>query len=630
MSKMTLEKLSNQDTQSLDIRAENIAKLKSLFPEILSEKGIDFTVLKQLLGEEIEEAEERYSFSWNGKAQARRLAQTPSTGTLRPCKKESKDWETTQNLFIEGDNLEVLKLLQKSYHQQVKMIYIDPPYNTGKDFIYPDDFRDNIQNYLELTGQTNDEGKKLSSNPESSGRYHTDWLNMIYPRLKLARNLLRDDGVIFISIDDNEVSNLKKVCDEIFGEDNFIANVVWQKKYAPQNDATYFSSMHDHILVYAKLAKRTKNDAQGWTLDLLPRTESQNAVYKNHDNDPRGLWRSDNLSVKTYSAKNDYPITTPNGRIVEPPESRCWVVSKERYAELVADNRIWFGSDGGNVPSLKRFLSEVQDGTVPVTWWTYQECGHNQDAKKELKDLFVNTDTEAIFDTPKPVQLITRMLQLATKSDPQAIVLDFFAGSGTTAQAVYEMNLADSGSRRYVLVQLPEPIESGSIVDLTKERIRLAGEKIRANNIELSNTNDFDLGFKVFKLDSSNIKPWDADFDTLSEDLLSANEVIKPERTQEDVLFEILLKYGLDLNLPVNAHSLAGKTVFEVGAGALLVCLDKDVTESVAEAIGQLKAKLTPAVCRVVFRDAGFADDAAKVNAVQVLKQFGIDDVKSL
>ena len=624
MSKMTLEKLSNQDTQSLDIRAENIAKLKSLFPEILSEKGIDFTVLKQLLGEEIEEAEERYSFSWNGKAQARRLAQTPSTGTLRPCKKESKDWETTQNLFIEGDNLEVLKLLQKSYHQKVKMIYIDPPYNTGKDFIYPDDFRDNIKNYLDLTGQTDERGKKLSSNPESSGRYHTDWLNMMYPRLKLARNLMRDDGVFAVTIDDGEVANLRKICDEIFGEENFVANIVWQKKYGAANDAKYLSDMHDHILLYCR-------NKVNWRPNLFDRPDELNAKYSNPDNDPRGDWYPTNLSVKTYSKANDYIITSPAGLEFSPPPSRAWVVSKSKFEELLADGRITFGREGKTRPYSKTFLSEVQQGIVPTTLWFHEDAGHNIEGKSIIRDLF--GESADVFDTPKPVRLIRKLISMSEGPNCDDIFLDFFAGSGTTGHATFEHNAMDGGNRKFILVQLPEQLDRTdykTISQITMERLRRSGEKVIENNKGTPEILNLDVGFKAFKLDSSNIKPWDADFDTLSEDLLSANEVIKPERSQEDVLFEILLKYGLDLNLPVNAHTLAGKTVFEVGAGALLVCLDKDVTESVAEAIGQLKAKLSPAVCRVVFRDAGFADDAAKVNAVQVLKQFGIDDVKSL
>ncbi|WP_370598928.1 site-specific DNA-methyltransferase [Escherichia coli] len=539
-----MNKLSPEmpELQSMNITADNITKLKSLFPEAFNENGIDFDVLKQLLGENVDEKEERYGLNWHGKRQARQLALTPSRGTLRPCKDESVDWHNTKNLMIEGDNLEVLKLLQKSYAGKVKLIYIDPPYNTGKDFVYPDNFQDNMKNYLEITGQTED-GARLSTNTETSGRYHTDWLNMIYPRLKLARNLLKEDGVIFISIDDTEVDNLKKVCSEIFGEENFVANIVWQKKYSPQNDATYFSDMHDHILVYAKQRKTSKNDSNGWNIDFLPRSDEQNAAYKNPDNDPRGVWKSVDLSVKTYSKANDYSITTPSGRIVTPPASRCWQVSEKRFVELCKENKIWFGENGNNVPSIKRFLTEVQDGVVPTTWWSYKECGHNQEAKQELKKLMEGESV--FFDTPKPLRLLDRILHLATTNDKDCIILDFFAGSGTTAHATLNKNIADSGSRRYIAVQLPEKIDDEkyyTISELTKERLRRAGKKVREDNPEWKG----DVGFRVFKLDTSNIRPWEATAETLSEQLDAYVSPILEGRSEEDLLTELMLKRGTD------------------------------------------------------------------------------------
>ena len=431
-----MQKLKLHSPDLTQANIDKLAAISELFPNCVTEskgadgevkRAVDFDQLRQELSATLVEGpQERYQLNWPGKREALLTANAPIAKTLRPCRSESVDFDTTQNLFIEGDNLDALKLLQETYLNKVKMIYIDPPYNTGNDFIYEDDFAEDSDGYLERSNQKDAVGNRMVANTEANGRFHSDWLSMIYPRLKLSRNLLRDDGVIFISIDDNEQANLKRLCDEVFGETNFIAHVVWQKKYAPQNDATYFSAMHDHILVYAKLARSAKNDTQGWHLDLLPRTDAQNDTYKNPDNDPRGVWQSDNLSVKTFSAKNDFPITTPSGRVVRPPESRCWAVSAERYAELLADNRIWFASDGQGVPRLKRFLHEVQDGTVPVTWWTYQDCGHNQDAKKELKDLFVGAEMGAIFDTPKPLKLISRMLNLATKSEPNALVLDFF------------------------------------------------------------------------------------------------------------------------------------------------------------------------------------------------------------
>lgn len=633
---MTMKKIdtASPEAQSADLVAANIEQLKALFPELITEGAggvaVNVDVLKALVGDaSVTDADEKYGLNWHGKRRARQLALTPSTGTLRPCPQDSVDWDTTQNLMIEGDNLEVLKLLQKSYAGKVKMIYIDPPYNTGKDFVYPDNFQDNIKNYLELTGQV-EGGQKISSNTEASGRFHTDWLNMMYPRLMLARDFLRDDGVLFITIDDNEVSNLRKICDEIFGEENFIANVVWQKKYAPQNDATYFSDMHDHILVYAKIAKKTKNDQFGWGLDLLPRTNSQNAAYKNLDNDPRGVWRSDNLSVKTYSEKNDYSITTPGGRIVSPPGSRCWMVSRERLDELVKDNRIWFGADGNNVPSLKRFLSEVQDGTVPVTWWSYQDVGHNQDAKKDLMEL-MGEKAEVIFDTPKPTKLIRRMLQLATKSMPDAIVMDFFAGSGATGHATWEQNAEDGGTRRYVLVQLPEPVGKQSIADLTKERLRRAGTKVKADNPDWGG----DVGFRVFKLDTSNIRAWNPKPDDLTAALFDHQEHLLEGRSEADVLYELLLKLGLDLCVPIEQRNIEGLHVHAIGGGVLLACLAETITREQIEALAQgiitWHKELAPAgntTC--VFRDSAFVDDVAKTNLAAILEQHGIQNVRSL
>ncbi|EFK3614950.1 site-specific DNA-methyltransferase, partial [Escherichia coli] len=558
---------------------DNITKLKSLFPEAFNENGIDFDVLKQLLGENVDEKEERYGLNWHGKRQARQLALTPSRGTLRPCKDESVDWDNTKNLMIEGDNLEVLKLLQKSYTGKVKLIYIDPPYNTGKDFVYPDNFQDNMKNYLEITGQTED-GARLSTNTETSGRYHTDWLNMIYPRLKLARNLLKEDGVIFISIDDAEVDNLKKVCSEIFGEENFVANIVWQKKYSPQNDATYFSDMHDHILVYAKQRKNSKNDSNGWNIDFLPRSDEQNAAYKNPDNDPRGVWKSVDLSVKTYSKANDYSITTPSGRIVTPPASRCWQVSEKRFAELCKENKIWFGENGNNVPSIKRFLTEVQDGVVPTTWWSYKECGHNQEAKQELKKLMEGESV--FFDTPKPLRLLDRILHLATTNDKNSIILDFFAGSGTTAHATLNKNIADSGSRRYIAVQLPEKIDDEkyhTISELTKERLRRAGKKVREDNPEWKG----DVGFRVFKLDTSNIRPWEATAETLSEQIDAYVSPILEGRSEEDLLTELMLKRGIDLSVNIETRQFDGLTVSCVDGGKLFTCFTRQIPASSVE-----------------------------------------------
>ena len=628
-----MNKLSPEmpELQSMNITADNITKLKSLFPEAFNENGIDFDVLKQLLGENVDEKEERYGLNWHGKRQARQLALTPSRGTLRPCKDESVDWHNTKNLMIEGDNLEVLKLLQKSYAGKVKLIYIDPPYNTGKDFVYPDNFQDNMKNYLEITGQTED-GARLSTNTETSGRYHTDWLNMIYPRLKLARNLLKEDGVIFISIDDTEVDNLKKVCSEIFGEENFVANIVWQKKYSPQNDATYFSDMHDHILVYAKQRKTSKNDSNGWNIDFLPRSDEQNAAYKNPDNDPRGVWKSVDLSVKTYSKANDYSITTPSGRIVTPPASRCWQVSEKRFVELCKENKIWFGENGNNVPSIKRFLTEVQDGVVPTTWWSYKECGHNQEAKQELKKLMEGESV--FFDTPKPLRLLDRILHLATTNDKDCIILDFFAGSGTTAHATLNKNIADSGSRRYIAVQLPEKIDDEkyyTISELTKERLRRAGKKVREDNPEWKG----DVGFRVFKLDTSNIRPWEATAETLSEQLDAYVSPILEGRSEEDLLTELMLKRGIDLSVNVEVRQFDGLTVSCVDGGKLFTCFTRQIPASSVEELTKgildwhksLKAG-KDTVC--YFLDDAFENNVAKTNLCAILEQHGLTNLHSL
>ncbi|EGM9464841.1 site-specific DNA-methyltransferase [Escherichia coli] len=628
-----MNKLSPEmpELQSMNITADNITKLKSLFPEAFNENGIDFDVLKQLLGENVDEKEERYGLNWHGKRQARQLALTPSRGTLRPCKDESVDWHNTKNLMIEGDNLEVLKLLQKSYAGKVKLIYIDPPYNTGKDFVYSDNFQDNMKNYLEMTGQTED-GVRITTNAETSGRYHTDWLNMIYPRLKLARNLLKEDGVIFISIDDTEVDNLKKVCSEIFGEENFVANIVWQKKYSPQNDATYFSDMHDHILVYAKQRKTSKNDSNGWNIDFLPRSDEQNAAYKNPDNDPRGVWKSVDLSVKTYSKANDYSITTPSGRIVTPPASRCWQVSEKRFVELCKENKIWFGENGNNVPSIKRFLTEVQDGVVPTTWWSYKECGHNQEAKQELKKLMEGESV--FFDTPKPLRLLDRILHLATTNDKDCIILDFFAGSGTTAHATLNKNIADSGSRRYIAVQLPEKIDDEkyyTISELTKERLRRAGKKVREDNPEWKG----DVGFRVFKLDTSNIRPWEATAETLSEQLDAYVSPILEGRSEEDLLTELMLKRGIDLSVNVETRQFDGLTVSCVDGGKLFTCFTSQIPASSVEELTKgildwhksLKAG-KDTVC--YFLDDAFENNVAKTNLCAILEQHGLTNLHSL
>lgn len=607
-----MEKLNGQ---SMNLTENNIDNLKQLFPEVFTEGKIDFDKLRLILGDNIEENDERYQFTWNGKREAIKNAQTPSMGTLRPDKESSKNWDSTENLYIEGDNLEVLKLLQKSYFGKVKMIYIDPPYNTGKDFVYKDNFRDSIANYKEVTNQT------TKANAETSGRYHTDWLNMMYPRLKLARNLLREDGVIFISIDEIEVSNLRKLCDEIFGEDNFITNIIWEKKFAPQNDAKYFSINHDNILCYTK-------SKEYWKRNLLPMTEEQKSRYKNPDNDIRGIWQSDNLSAARLTEKDRYEIITPSGRKVMPPEGASWRVSKEKFDELVKDNRIWFGESGDNVPIIKRFISEVQNGRVPISIWYHKEVGHTQSAKQNLKKLFDNKD---YFDTPKTVELIARMIHLSSKDDD--IILDFFSGSSTTAHSVMQLNAEDNGNRKFIMVQLPETTDEKSeahkagysnICEIGKERIRRAGEKV----VSESGKTDLDIGFKVFKLDDSNIKEWNPNYDELEFTLDEMADNLKRGRTKEDLLFEILIKMGIELTAPIEEINVNDKKIYNIGMGSLVICLEDEITEEIIKEIPKYKSDFVD--MKVVFKETGFRTDSQKMNAMQNLKQFGITDVRSV
>lgn len=625
---------------SMNIIEEQKSKLKQIFPHIFDEDKIDFDKLRQSLGEEVDQGQERYGMTWPGKSECFKIIQQPSMGTLKPSREESVNFDETENLFIEGDNLEVLKILQKSYYGKIKMIYIDPPYNTGKEFIYPDKYSETLDTYLAYTGQVNDEGIKFSTNTEKDGRFHSKWLNMMYPRLFLARNLLREDGVIFISIDDHEVSNLRKVCDEIFGEDNFVANIIWEKKYSPSNDAKWLSDNHDHILLYAK-------DKEIWRPILLPRTKEQLDRYKNLDGDSRGLWKSSGLDVKTYSAAYDYPITTPSGRVVSPPHGSCWRFSKEKFQEMVQDNRIWFGEDGSNVPSIKRFLSEVKDGITPLTIWKYQDVGHNQSATQEVKKLF---GTSAYFDTPKPTLLLKRAIYLAAKEED--IILDFFAGSATTAHAVLDMNKENDCNCKFIMVQLPEPCNEASeafkagyktIADISKERIRLALNKIKdeqrhdSSQITFSDTNSkndikkLDLGFKVLKLDKSNFNQWDGsiEVDTKGEKIVKqlqlAIENIDPKSSEEDILYELLLKSGFGLTTKVEKIELADQKVYSIENDSLLICLSRDISKEVITEM----AKREPA--RVICLDDGFAgNDQLKTNAVQIMKSFGVEDFRTI
>lgn len=643
---MTRINPGDQETRSPDLVSENIEALKSLFPEICVEGKIDFDVLRQLLGANVDDREEKYGLNWHGKRQARQLALTPSTGTLRPCPEESVNWDTTQNLMIEGDNLEVLKLLQKSYPGKIKLIYIDPPYNTGRDFIYQDNFHDNIQNYLRVTGQIDGGGQKLASHTESSGRFHTEWLNMMYPRLRIAHSLLKKDGAIFISISDHEVHSLRLLMNEIYGEENFIAAIIWQKVFSPKNSARHFSEDHDYIVVYAK-------SAEAWHPKLLPRTEEMEARYSNPDNDSRGPWTSGDLSARNYYGEGTYSVTCPSGRVIDgPPPGRYWMISKEKFEEFDRDNRIWWGSDASNMPRLKRFLSDVQDGRVPQTLWPYSEVGHTQEAKKELISLVEFPNSDIVFETPKPTRLIRRILQVATgagndylnahASDMNAsvsepdIVLDCFAGTGSTLDALFRQNAEDGGLRRGILVQLPEPIESGgeglkTVADITKTRLRSAANRLAKHSPMFSG----DIGFRVFKLDSTNIRAWDPERANLEQTLLDSLDHVKPGRSEQDILYEILLKLGLDLCVPIETRTIAGKLAHSAGGGVLIACLAESIArqdlESLAHGIADWHSELQPAgKTTCVFRDSAFDDDVTKTNVAAILAQRGIPIVRSL
>ena len=607
---------------SPNLTEDNIARIRELFPGCVTEArgedgsvklAVDFDQLRQELSDTIVEGpQERYHLNWPGKREALLAANAPIAKTLRPCREESVNFDTTKNLFIEGDNLDALKLLQETYLGKVKMIYIDPPYNTGNDFIYEDDFAEDAGEYLRRSNQVDDEGNRLVANPATNGRFHSDWLSMMYSRLKLSRNLLRDDGVIYISIDDNEQANLKRICDEIFGDQNFVSSIIWEKRYSPQNAVKWFSEAHDFILVYAK-------DKLNWHPNLLERSDEMNARYKNPDDDPRGIWKpADATAQAGHGTKSQfYELIAPNGKKHKLPNGRCWLYTEPAFQKMVEDNRVWFGVDGNNVPAIKRFLSEVKQGTACQTIWKYSDVGHNQEAKKEVNELFPES---SVFETPKPTRLIERIVQIS--GDKDDVILDFFSGSATTAHAVIKKNSQDGGSRRFIMVQLPETCTEDSeafkagyqtIADISKERIRRAGKKISADLVNGS----VDTGFRVLKIDTSNMADVyytpDA-FDKNNPKLFVDN--IKPDRTAEDLLFQVMLDWGVDLALPIARESIQGKEVFFVDDNALVACFDAQ--GGIDEDFVKVLAKYQP--LRVVFRDAGFKNDAVKINVEQIFK----------
>ena len=623
-----MDKLRMQSSNGVE---DNITKIAQLFPDCVTETVdersgqpkhlIDFEKLKQNLSDSVmSERAERYQFTWPDKSKAILLANSPINATLRPCREDSVDFDNTQNLYIEGDNLDVLKCLKETYLHKVKMIYIDPPYNTGNDFVYEDDFAQSSEEYLANSGQFDEQGNRMFTNAESNGRFHTDWLNMIYPRLKVARDLLTDDGVIFISIDDNEVENLRKVCDEVFGEQNFLATFVWEKRTSRENRKV-FSTNHEYILCFAK-----KKNIFEPTRGSLPYTEDILKRYTNPDNDHRGKWQSVALTVQGGhgTPSQFYDIITPNGRTIKLPSGLCWRYTEKKLKELIDDGRIYFGKEGNNVPRLKLYLCEIEQGVTPHTLWLANEVGTNDIAKKNLVSLF---DSIACFDTPKPNSLINRLLQIS--NNKEAIILDFFSGSATTAHAVMQLNSEDGGNRKFIMVQLPEKTDEKSeafkagyknICEIGKERIRRAGKKIKEESP--LTTQDLDTGFRVLKLDSTNMQDiYYSPKDISQADLFSQVDNVKPDRTGEDLLFQVMLELGATLDSKIETTTVAGKTIYNVAEGYLVACFDPDVTDEVVKAIAQM----LPAYA--VLRDTSMKDDSTATNFEQIFKTYSPDTV---
>lgn len=611
------------DLSSVDGTQLNLEALYQIVPSCFAEvkddktgelrRVVDFKTLRQLLGDNaVEDADEMYQFTWPGKQEARREAARPITKTLRPVVEDSVDWDNTQNLYIEGDNLEVLKLLQKSYMGKVKMIYIDPPYNTGNDFVYDDDFAASQDDYDLFAGNIDELGNRYRKNTETNGRFHSDWCSMMYSRLMVARSLLTEDGVIFISIDDNEQKNLKNICDEIYGSTNFLAQVIWERAFSPINLMKHFSPSHDYILVYAK-------NGENAVCNGIKRSEEANDRYSNPDNDPRGVWSSSDISVGPAIQENVYTITTPSGREVEPPAGRSWRLSRKAFRERLQDNRIWFGPDGNGVPRIKRFLSELRKtGVTPMTIWKHTEVDHSQGATQKLAKLF---DGKKYFDYPKPVTLIQRCISLYSNKD--SLILDFFSGSSTTAHAVMQLNAEDGGKRKYIMVQLPEETPEDSearkagyntIPEIAKERIRRAGKKIKEESP--LTTQNLDTGFRVFRLADSNfeeVKKAPEEYDQSQLDLFLNN--VKSDRTDLDLLFGAMLSWGVQLSLPMTSEEVDGKMIYSVNDGDLVACFADDITENIVKAMADKQP------LRVLFRDSCFARDDAKINVFETLKQ---------
>jgi adenine-specific DNA-methyltransferase len=612
---------------------DHIARIRDLFPgcvtEARDEQGnlklaVDFDQLRQELSDSIVEgSQERYHLDWPGKREALLTANAPIAKTLRPCREESVDFDTTKNLFIEGDNLDVLKLLQETYLGKVKMIYIDPPYNTGNDFIYEDDFAESTDEFLKRSNQKDEEGNRLVANTESNGRFHSDWLTMIYPRLRLARNLLSEDGLIFISIDTGEEASLTKIGDEIFGEDNRLVSIVWEKRFTRSNNAKTFATLTERILCYRKSAELSEVKE--------PRNEKADSTYSNPDNDPRGVWTSVsyvNPATREQRPNLVYPITNPiTGQIVNHP-TNAWKYEKSVYEKHVKENKLYWGANGDNTyPRLKKFLSEMEGGMVPVDFWDRKSVGTTDEASKLLANLL----EVKVFDFPKPYTLIRRALRLSDSKD--FVVLDFFSGSATTAHAVMQLNAEDGGNRKFIMVQLPELCDEQSEAykagyktnaEIGKERIRRAGKKIIKGQCHEGWNKD--IGFRVLKLDTSNMDEVYYKPDAVNQtELFDAVDNIKPDRTSEDLLFQVLLDWGVDLTLPIRKENIQGKTIFFVDENSLLACFDSEITEDFVREL----AGFNP--LRVVFRDNGFETDAVKINAEQIFRQLSPEtEVKAI
>jgi adenine-specific DNA-methyltransferase len=632
-----MKKVQPEEGESADIVSENIERLKELFPDAFSEGGVNFDVLRQLLGdaEVLDEGEEKYGLNWHGKKKARQIALTPSTGTLLPCPEESVDWDTTKNLFIEGDNLEVLKLLQKSYANKVKMIYIDPPYNTGKEFIYPDRFQENLDTYLRYTGQVDNEGVKITSDTEKTGRKHTNWLSMMYPRLKLARNLLSSDGIIFLSIDDNEHANLKHICDDIFGQENFMGEVCRATGQTTGQDSGGLGSSFDYVLVYSKNVD--------FDLSGLPLSEKDLTRFDNEDD--RGKYAYDQMRKTGSNDRREdrpklfYPVESPDGDEVYPIApagyESCWRFERKTYDRLLSDNYILWKKtkrDGEEIwwPYVKYYLEGRTKRPSPL----WNDLDGNKKAARDVRALF---DGKKVFDFPKPVPLIERCIQIAPNASDDDIILDFFAGSGSTAHAVLSLNQKDNGKRRFICIQLPEKVEDGTeaskagfenIAQIAKERIRRAGKLLNRGGA-------LDVGFKCFSLSETNLRVWNPDATDLEESLLSHQDHLLDGRSEQDILYELLLKRGVDLAVPTESREVSGKTVYSIGYGVLFACLDETIAKDQVEGIGQgiveWHRELAPSSdTHVFFRDSAFTDDVSKTNMAAILEQNGINHVRSL